>query len=93
MLLSLQVNAYNIFNILQLQPITNGNANPGANIQSATFGEAQGADAGRVIEFVARIQFQAKSGNGALTYAREDMLPTDVTGEWCGSLCREVCRG
>jgi hypothetical protein len=51
------VNAYNIFNILQLQPITNGNANPGANIQSATFGEAQGADAGRVVEFSARIQF------------------------------------
>ena len=56
-LLRFQVNAFNIFNILQLQPITNGNANPGANIQSATFGEAQGADAGRVIEFMARIQF------------------------------------
>jgi hypothetical protein len=56
-LLRFQVNAYNIFNILQLQPITNGNANPGANIQSATFGMAQGADAGRVIEFLARIQF------------------------------------
>lgn len=56
-LLRFQVNAYNLFNILQLQPITNGNANPGANIQSATFGSAQGADAGRVIEFVARIQF------------------------------------
>jgi len=55
--LRFQVNAFNLFNILQLQPITNGNANPGANIQSATFGEAQGADAGRVIEFVARIQF------------------------------------
>jgi hypothetical protein len=52
-----QVNAFNLFNILQLQPITNGNANPGANIQSATFGQAQGADAGRVIEFSARIQF------------------------------------
>ncbi len=56
-LLRFQVNAYNIFNVLQLQPITNGNANPGANIQSATFGYAQGADAGRVIEFIARIQF------------------------------------
>jgi hypothetical protein len=55
--LRFQVNAFNIFNILQLQPITNGNANPGANIQSATFGYAQDADAGRVIEFVARIQF------------------------------------
>ncbi len=56
-LIRFQMNAYNIFNILQLQPITNGNANPGANIQSATFGQAQGADAGRVIEFDARIQF------------------------------------
>ncbi len=56
-LLRFQVNAFNIFNILQLQPITNGNANQGANIQSATFGYAQGADAGRVFEFVARIQF------------------------------------
>ena len=56
-LLRFQVNAFNIFNLLQLQPITNGNANPGANIQSATFGDAQGADAGRVIEFLARIQF------------------------------------
>ena len=56
-LLRFQVNAFNLFNILQLQPITNGNANPGANIQSANFGLAQGADAGRVIEFVARFQF------------------------------------
>ena len=56
-LLRFQVNAFNLFNILQLQPITNGNANPGANIQSATFGQAQGADAGRVVEFVARFQF------------------------------------
>jgi hypothetical protein len=55
--LRIQANMYNPFNILQLQPITNGNANPGANIQSATFGQAQGADAGRVLEFVARIQF------------------------------------
>jgi hypothetical protein len=55
--LRFQVNAFNIFNVLQLQPITNGNANPGANIQSATFGYAQGADAGRVVEFLARIQF------------------------------------
>jgi hypothetical protein len=56
-LLRIQANAYNVFNKLQLQPITNGNANPGANIQSSTFGEAQGGDAGRVIEFTARIQF------------------------------------
>jgi hypothetical protein len=55
--LRFQANLFNIFNIPELQPITNGNANPGANIQSATFGESQGSDAGRVIEFVARIQF------------------------------------
>jgi hypothetical protein len=52
-----QANLFNIFNVPQLQPITNGNGNPGANIQSATFGESQGSDAGRVIEFVARVQF------------------------------------
>jgi hypothetical protein len=55
--LRFQANLFNIFNIPQLQPITNGNANPGANIQSATFGQSQGSDAGRVIEFAARIQF------------------------------------
>jgi hypothetical protein len=55
--LRFQANLFNIFNVPQLQPITNGNGNPGANIQSATFGESQGSDAGRVIEFVARLQF------------------------------------
>jgi hypothetical protein len=55
--LRIQANMYNPFNILQLQPITNGNANPGANISNQYFGYAQGADAGRVIEFIARIQF------------------------------------
>ena len=55
--LKFQANFFNAFNKLQLQPITNGNANPGANIQSATFGYAQGGDAGRVIEFLARLQF------------------------------------
>jgi hypothetical protein len=55
--LRIQVNAYNIFNLLQLQPITNGNSNNGALITSATFGESQGGNAGRVIEFLARIQF------------------------------------
>jgi hypothetical protein len=52
-----QANFFNAFNKLQLQPITNGNANPGANIQNSTFGYAQGADAGRQIEFITRIQF------------------------------------
>ena len=56
-LLRIQANMYNPFNQLQLEPITNGNANPGANINSEFFGYAQGADAGRVIEFMARIQF------------------------------------
>jgi len=52
-----QANFFNAFNKLQLQPITNGNANPGANIQSATFGYAQGADAGRQIEFLVHLLF------------------------------------
>jgi hypothetical protein len=56
-LLRLQMNAYNIFNILQLQPLTNGNANGNAIITSGTFGDSQGGDSGRVLEFTARIQF------------------------------------
>jgi hypothetical protein len=55
--LRVQANMYNAFNILQLAPITNGNANNGANINNQYFGYAQGADAGRVIEFLARFQF------------------------------------
>ena len=57
MMLRFQANAYNVFNMLQLQPLTNGNSNQGANIQSQYFGYAQGADAGRVIEFLVRLQF------------------------------------
>jgi hypothetical protein len=56
-LVRFQANFYNAFNKLQLQPITNGNANNGANIQNQFFGFAQAADAGRQIEFLARIQF------------------------------------
>jgi hypothetical protein len=52
-----QANFYNAFNKLQLLPITNGNANNGANIQNKFFGFAQGAGAGRQIEFIARLQF------------------------------------
>jgi hypothetical protein len=52
-----QANFYNAFNKLQLLPITNGNANNGANIQNQFFGFAQGAGAGRQIEFLARLQF------------------------------------
>ena len=56
-LLRFQANAFNAFNILSLQPITNGNANAGALITSSSFGDSQGANAGRVIEFLARFQF------------------------------------
>jgi hypothetical protein len=56
-LVRLQMNMYNPFNILQLEPITNGNSNPGANINNQYFGYAQAADAGRVLELQGRIQF------------------------------------
>jgi hypothetical protein len=56
-LLRVQANMYNVFNILQLQPISNGNANPGANINNQYFGYAQGADSGRFIELIARFEF------------------------------------
>jgi hypothetical protein len=55
--LRIQANMYNPLNTLQLEPISNGNRNRGANITDQYFGYAQGADAGRVIEFLARIQF------------------------------------
>ncbi len=54
-LLRIQANMYNAFNELQLQPI--GNNSGGSNIASAYFGYAQEADAGRVIELLARFQF------------------------------------
>ena len=57
MRLRFQANFYNAFNKLNLTPFSNGNGNQGALIESATFGKAQSADAGRVIEFVARFQF------------------------------------
>ena len=46
---------YNVFNQLQLQPI--GNNSGGSNIASAYFGYAQGADSGREIEILGRLQF------------------------------------
>ncbi len=52
-----QANFYNIFNELTLTPFTNGNGNPAAQIESSTFGKAQSANAGRIIDFQARIQF------------------------------------
>jgi len=56
-LLRFQMNVFNVFNLLELQPITNGNSNPGANINNQYFGYAQGADSGRVVELQGRIQF------------------------------------
>jgi len=53
--LRFQANLYNAFNILQLQPITNEGF--GTNITDPNFGKSAGADAGRVIEFLARLQF------------------------------------
>ncbi len=53
--LRFQANMYNAFNLLQLNPITNEGF--GTNVQSTNFGQSQAADAGRVIEFLARLQF------------------------------------
>ncbi len=53
--LRFQANMYNAFNFLQLQPITNEGF--GTNIADINFGKSAGADAGRVIEFLARLQF------------------------------------
>ena len=55
--LRFQANFFNAFNLLNLTPITNGNASPAANIQNADFGKATGADAGRQIEFLVRLNF------------------------------------
>jgi len=46
---------FNAFNELQLQPISNNTA--GSDIANAYFGYSQGADAGRVIEILGRLQF------------------------------------
>ena len=53
--LRFQANMYNAFNLLQLNPITNEGF--GTNIQDQNFGRSGGADAGRVIEFSARLNF------------------------------------
>lgn len=53
-LFRIQANMYNLFNQLQLQPMGNGRGN---NIADQYFGFAQGADSGRNIELLARIQF------------------------------------
>jgi len=53
--LRFQANFYNIFNRTNLEPITFGA--PEATIENSLFGLSPGADAGRVIEFFARLQF------------------------------------
>jgi hypothetical protein len=53
-LFRIQANIYNVFNQLELQPLGN---NRGNNIADQYFGFAQGADAGRNIELLGRIQF------------------------------------
>jgi hypothetical protein len=53
--LRFQANFYNIFNKTNLQPITFGS--PEATIENSLFGLSPGADAGRVLEFFARLQF------------------------------------
>jgi hypothetical protein len=55
--LRFQANMFNAFNLLNLAPITNGNADPAANIQNADFGKASSVDAGRQIEFTMRLNF------------------------------------
>ncbi len=52
-----QANMFNIFNILTLTPFSNGNGNQAALIESSSFGKAQSANAGRIIEFVGRFSF------------------------------------
>lgn len=54
-LLRLQAGMFNFFNQLQLQPI--GYNSTGSQINNAYFGRAVAADAGRVVELQARIQF------------------------------------
>jgi hypothetical protein len=53
--LRIQANMFNAFNELQLQPISNASA--GSSIANAYFGYSQGADSGRVIEILGRLQF------------------------------------
>lgn len=51
----IQANAYNLFNKTDLEPIAFGS--PESTIENTLFGLSPTADAGRVIEFLARIQF------------------------------------
>jgi hypothetical protein len=54
-LLRFQANAYNVFNHQNLSPF--GFSTPSTTVESTQFGIAQTADAGRVIEFLVRLQF------------------------------------
>jgi len=53
--LRFQANLFNAFNMLQLEPVVNEGF--GTNITDPNFGKSVGADAGRVVEFLARLQF------------------------------------
>jgi hypothetical protein len=50
-----QANFYNTFNTLNLTPFSS--ASNATVIENSEFGQAQSADAGRVVEFLARLQF------------------------------------
>jgi hypothetical protein len=54
-LVQLKMNAYNVFNILNLTPFNFGDTN--TNINDPTFGRAISATSGRVLELEARFQF------------------------------------
>jgi hypothetical protein len=54
-LVQLRMNAYNVFNILNLSPFNFGD--PNTNINDPTFGRALSATSGRVLELEARFQF------------------------------------
>ena len=53
--LRFQANLFNAFNLVQLQPIVNEGF--GTNITDPNFGKSAGADAGRVVEFLVRLNF------------------------------------
>jgi len=54
-LIQLRMNAYNVFNILNLSPFNFGDSN--TNYLDPTFGRAISATSGRVLELEARFQF------------------------------------
>ncbi len=64
-LVRFQANFFNILNLTNLQPISFGstealistNSTPGTSVNNPLFGLSPGADSGRVIEFLGRVQF------------------------------------